>query len=420
MILNVTYFNILTFWRSMGELHLKQILKTKITKEKWKMGQYVYMSIIFFSTIIFFLYIYILYEKTMQTYKVKKVKKYSKEVIPSVDSVIRAITEEEGSVAGQRSIKAVCKNKVKREIVEERLLFHLGNADVSSRADIINLSERIEVIKYEIENLKNNNYFKKAYAAKRLGDFRSKLAVEPLLAEVDTKNSDVKYNILLALAKIGDEEAFIKAFEDIDSAIILSERSLIEIVDSFEGNRDKIYRHMISSSNSFIASVFIKSAGNCKYTELSKEISNYLYSLDKELRIAALKALGNMTSKDYLVDMIKALEDSEWEVRAVAARALGNFSEEDVLLPLAKSLSDQQWYVRYNAATAILNHNKGMSVVSYVFQGNDRFAKDIIISAIDNSPKGIQLYESSENPEQIALAAVINDYRQMNAREEIA
>ncbi|QAA34472.1 HEAT repeat domain-containing protein [Clostridium manihotivorum] len=384
------------------------------------MGQYVYLSIIFFSIIIFFLYIYILYEKPMQTYKFKKIEKYSKEIIPSVDSVIKVITEEEHSLTGQRSIKAICKNKVKREIVEERLLFHLGNADVSSRTNIINLSERIEVIKYEIDNLKNNNYFKKAYAAKRLGDFRSKLAVEPLLAEVDTKNSDVKYNILLSLAKIGDEEAFIKAFEDIDSAIILSERSLIEIVDSFEGDRDKIYKYMINSTNSFIASVFIKSAGNCKYRELSEEISKYLYSEDKELKIASLKALGNMGSKEYLENMIKLLEDGEWEVRAVAARSLGNFSEEEVLLPLAKALSDQQWYVRYNAATAILNHNKGMSIVSYVFQGNDKFAKDIIISAIENSPKGVKLYENSEDPDQAALAAVISDYRQMNTREDIA
>lgn len=376
------------------------------------MEQYVYLSIIFFSLIIFFLYVYIVYEKILESYKLKRIQKYSKELIPYIDFIVNEF-ENEKSIDSSilENIKMICKNKYKRYVIEERLLYYFENLKREFLPKLIDLCQYIEIVQYEMKNLKNKNNYKKALAAKRLGEFRSKKSVDILLNELNTTNSDVKYNILLALAKIGEEKSFIEAFGNIDSAVILSERSLIEIVDSFEGDKYKIYKHMVNCNNSFIACVFIKSAGNSKNISLSSEISKYLFNENKELRIASVKALGNIGDKTYLDTIIKLLEDTEWEVRAVTARALGNFTDSKILIPLAKALSDSEWYVRFNAATSILNHSEGMSIVSYVFQGTDKFAKDIIISAIENSSNDtLYLYENSNEPDKVELALKIKGY----------
>ncbi|GFP74552.1 HEAT repeat domain-containing protein [Clostridium fungisolvens] len=383
------------------------------------MDQYVYISIGFFSIIIVLLYFYIFYEKVIELYKNKKLNKHAQEIIPLIDSIVSGITAEGLNYNNLEQIKVLSKDKDKRGIIEERMLYHFENKDKNYFSKLTKICEGIDIIKYEIANLKNRNYFHKALAAKNLGDLRGEQAIKALLDEVNTSNSDLKYNILLALAKIGDEDSFIKAFEDIDSAIILSERSLIEVVDTFEGDKEKIYRYMINSDNSFMASVFIKSAGNLKYQILNEDISKYLCSENKELKISAVKAIGSMGDEVYLDTIISLLQDSEWEVRAVTAKILSNFDSDKVLTPLANSLTDAQWYVRYNSATAILNHKNGINIISYVFQGEDKFAKDIIISAIENSQNGVQLFENSNEPERMELVSQINKYRNSKHEEAV-
>lgn len=384
------------------------------------MEQYVYFSIMFFSLIIFFLYIYIVYEKIVEIYKNKKMKEYNIEVIPYVNSTVnKIINGQDIDYNSLGNIKKYCRNKYKREIVQERLLYYLENFKGDFSQNITKLCEYIGIVQYDINNLKKQNYHIKALAAKILGQFRSKDAVEALMKEAYSKDNDVKYNVLMALAKIGEEDSFISVFESIDSSVDLSERSLIEIVDSFEGDKNKIYRHMINSDNNFIACVFIKSLGNYKDMSLNKDISEYLSGEDKERRIAAVKAIGNMSDVRYLNNIIELLEDNEWEVRAVTARVLSNFTNSKILIPLAKSLSDSQWYVRYNAAISILNHDDGIDTISYVFQGKDKFAKDIIISAMENSPNNrLYLYENSSDDNKRALAIKIKKYKAMKKKDE--
>lgn len=385
------------------------------------MEQYVYLSIIFFSLITFFLYIYIVFEKTVETHKRRRREKYYKKLVPYIDYIVKEIIDgKELELFAIKNLKMLCKNKEKREVIEERLLYYLENYKGEFLSKITYLCKYTKIIKSEVENLKNKNNFQKALAAKRLGEFRYWKSAGALLKELKIVNSDVQYNILLALAKIGHEEYFVKAFENIDSKIVLSERSLIEIADSFEGNKNKVYKCMVNCENSFIAGVFIKSVGNSKDMSLSNEISKYLFSENKELRIASVKAIGSICDENHLDTMIKLLDDVEWEVRAVTARALGNFKDNKILIPLAKALSDPQWYVRFNAATSILDHNEGMNVVSYVFEEEDKFAKDIIISAIENSSSNaLYLYEDSADIEKKKLAIKIKEYIGMKNKESL-
>ena len=385
------------------------------------MEMYAYYSIIFFSTIILSLYIYILSEKTLDIFKNKRREQYSKELVPYVDELINNIVDEKQiNEVKIENLKMLMKNKVKRDIIIEHIMyyFQIFKGDIINI--LINVCEEAGIVDYEIKNLNIKNVYKKALACKKLGEIRSERAIMPLLNEVNVIDNDVRYNVLLALAKIGDEEAFIEAFESINTAILLSERSLIEIVDSFEGNKKYVYQHMINSKNDFIASVFIKSAGNFKDLSLSEEISKFLFDLDKEKRISAIKAIGNMGDVRYIEKIIELLEDSEWEVRAIAAKSLGRFEDDRILIPLAKVLSDKQWHVRYNAASSILSAPEGLDTVSYIFEGEDKFAKDIMISAIENSGymRKIHEYAISEEDHKRTIAKLITSYIEEKTKGE--
>lgn len=67
---------------------------------------------------------------------------------------------------------------------------------------------------------------------------------------------------------------------------------------------------------------------------------------------------------------------------------------------------------------SILNNKEGIDTISYIFKGEDRFAKDIVISAMENSPNDkLYLYENSEDDKKRQLAAEIKKYIAMRDKE---
>ncbi|MBZ4663617.1 MAG: lyase domain protein repeat-containing protein [Caloramator sp.] len=277
------------------------------------------------------------------------------------------------------------KDRIKREIIEERFLFYFENLRGSISNKLTKLAEDIGLVDYELEKLKSKDMHKVALACKNLGEIRSKKALGSLLDLIDIEVVEVKYNVLMALAKIGDEEAFIEAFKKLSKTIPLSERSLVEIADSFEGDKIYVYRNLFYLEDEFISSIFIKSAGNYKNTLLADEIAIFLADENKEKKIAALKALGNMGDNRYVIQIIELLNDESWEVRAIAVKVLGQLQDNRALIPLVKALSDKEWYVRYNAANSLISIEGGIELVYDVLEGEDRFAKDIVVSVLETS-----------------------------------
>lgn len=376
------------------------------------MEKYIYYSIAFFSIIILFLYIYIIIQKLAEARRERKKAIYSKEVVPFIENTINKIMDGKTITVDEiNKLKEICQVEEKIEIIIESSSYYFENFAGGFVKEIIKLYEEAGLIDYEVKKLKSKNLYKKALACKRLGEFRSKKAIPLLLEELDARYVDVSYNVFLALAKIGDEEAFIKAFRESNN-IMLSERSLIEIVDSFEGDKINIYKTMIKSNNSYVASIFIKSAGNFKDYSLTEEISYFLDDENKEKRIAAIKSIGEIGDAEYIGKIIPLLEDKDWEVRAVASKSLGMFGEKIVIAPLMKALSDSQWFVRYNAANSILDVDNDFTYLLDIFQGEDRFAKDIMLSTIENRGKMevINSFKYSEVPQREKIYMLINDY----------
>jgi hypothetical protein len=147
-------------------------------------------------------------------------------------------------------------------------------------------------------------------------------------------------------------------------------------------------------------------------TELNNHIQNYIDDNDKDRRIAAIKSIGQNSDIRFLETIIKKVEDSEWEVRAAACKSLGRMGDNKALNTLVKALSDSNWWVRYNAANSMLELPEGVNYIHNIMKSEDKFAKDIIISAMEESGtlQELFLYENSGNEEKQMLIDLIKKY----------
>jgi hypothetical protein len=374
---------------------------------------YVYYSIVFFSIIIIFLYFYILWEKIYEIYKNNKRKRYLDEILELVDTSINTITST-GNVDSVdiRLFSPYFISNMKMKIIEDRLIYYIENFKDIPLKPIIEFVEKLGLVDMQINCLLKNNMHTKALACKTLGEMRSKKAIKYIMREVKSPSSDIQYNALLALAKIGDEIAFTYAFNSITSSIFLNERSLIEIIQSFEGDKKYVYNHMINCENDLLSCIFIKSAVSIKDSSLGENISKFLSSSSAEKKIASIKALSSMEDKRYIHDIAECLKNKNWEIRAVAAKALGLFGDSSILASLTESLSDSQWFVRYNSAQSILLIDKDLRSLPSIFNGNDKFAKDIIAAEIENLGfmDKITSYKDSQDINKRQLCYSISKY----------
>ncbi|KRQ87815.1 HEAT repeat protein [Caloramator mitchellensis] len=375
------------------------------------MERFVYISIIFFTIVIFFLYLYLIIEKSLDIYRNRIRRKYEANIIKLTDYIIQRI--EEGNL-GQKHLnksKEIVKNKIKREIFEDRLLYYFTLYKGQIVKKLIEFVEEIGLVDIEIKNLESKNLYHVSMTLRKLGEFRCKKAIPYLLDVLKIEVPDIKYNSLLALSKIGDEEAFIEGFNRITAGIPLSERSLIELIDDFEGDKGYVYEKMINSDNDFLSAIFMKSAANYMDFRFSEMAVKYLKDNNKEKRIAAIKLIGNAADVRFIDEVLECLNDAEWEVRAVTAKVLERFEDEKAVIPLVSALSDKVWFVRYNAAKSLIKIPGGIDAIEIVMQGDDKFAKDIVIYAVENL--GILNGFAKDVPKEVQekISGIFEEYR---------
>lgn len=357
----------------------------------------IYTLIVTFAVIILLLQVYLIVKRIIDSLGQRKRSNYQKSILTDLNILIDHIAEQFPSEETIRSYQNAILDKSKRAVLEEILIHQLESPKSEKSINLSKLCDHIGLIDLEISTLLNNkNPYKISRSCKNLGEYRSKKALPAILSHVSNNTLDVKYNALLALAKIGDLNAYLDAFiilffesEVSGDQIYLSQRSMIEIADSFEGDKLEMYNTMIDSNTSYISTVFIKSAGNYGDKAVSEKIIRYVKDSNRNRRAACTKALGQLRDNRYINDLIEALDDADWECRAVAAKSLGLIGDAQALNALMKTLSDKEWWVRYNSAWSIVQIPEGLNLVESIMSNDDQFAKDIIMSVLANSKSNL-------------------------------
>ena len=82
-------------------------------------------------------------------------------------------------------------------------------------------------------------------------------------------------------------------------------------------------------------------------------------------------------------DLAENLENRSWEYQAIATSALKSYPGDTTFRILVKNLSSSNWHVRQNSAISCEKLGYTYQDLINVFDGNDRYAREIIRYRLD-------------------------------------
>ncbi|TJX65498.1 HEAT repeat domain-containing protein [Soehngenia saccharolytica] len=367
-------------------------------------------SIVIFIVLILSLYVYLIFERLNDKRKSKLSHKSEFEISTLLDKIISKIDQNEINKDDIELLKSFLKSDLTAQILTEKFIHYIDSFKGTFLEQTVKLSEEIGIVDYHINKLSTRDKNARIVAIKNLGGLRNKKALDHILQMLNTSNPEQIYTSLKAISNIGDEEYFIRAFQMIDESTSLSERSLIEIADGFQGDKTRVYLELMNSQNDFISTVFIKSAGNFKNTILLDEIYKFIDDPNNEKKIAAVRAFGNIGDNRYIDDIIKHAKSDSWELRATVAKVLGQLNDAKAIEALLELVRDENFFVRRNSSDSIISLESGLEAVKKVLLGDDKFAIDSIIDSIERKFTWDELVEYDKKHDEPKLTDLITKY----------
>ena len=336
--------------------------------------------------IILFLFLFIVYRKTLMAARLKKTKENREIIKQKIESFLTGSKKNFKEGLEKFANDELLKDKNYRSLVDGYLLDSLEQKKIKNRDKLISIAGRLDFATECLGQIRSNNPAVAAMGSRRAGLYRFKEAVDQMMSALDIMYSENQFEILMALARIGDADALQRAFEKIKSSVIINERAVIEILSSFPEGEEKIklFRNMIHSDTDYLKVLFLKASDCEMVNNLIDDIKVVLQNGNKNIRAAAIKSLGAL-EKDAPADLLlHALEDIDWEVRALAARALGPVKNKKASMALYAALRDKQWWVRQNAANALTKQSNYEELFILAAESGDEYTRDSIIFALEN------------------------------------
>ncbi len=367
-------------------------------------------SIIIFIILILSLYLYLIFERLNDKRKLKLSRKSETEISTLLDKIISHIDQNEIDKDDIELLKSFLKSDLTAQILTEKFIHYIYSFKGTFFEKTVKFSEEIGIVDYHISKLYTRDKNARILAIKNLGGLRNRKALDHIIKMLNTSNPEQIYTSLKAISNIGDEEYFIRAFQMIDESTSLSERSLIEIADGFQGDKTRVYLELMNSQNDFISTVFIKSAGNFKNTILLDEIYKFIDDPNNEKKIAAVRAFGNIGDNRYIDEIIKHAKSDSWELRATTAKVLGQLNDAKAIEPLLELVKDENFYVRRNSSDSIISLENGLEAVKQVLLGDDKFAIESIIDSIERKFSWNELLDYDKNHDEPKLTDLISKY----------
>ncbi|MGO4693971.1 HEAT repeat domain-containing protein [Paenibacillus sp. 2TAB26] len=283
----------------------------------------------------------------------------------------------------QKLNKIVGKSARKKELFINIVINHDAAFIHTHHDQLMNIYELTGTKAFLLKRLQSNSVHIQSLACRHLGELQLRDTTASILTLISSKNNDVIYNMMLALAKLGDLEGLVHVLTYDSQNMNLSHRAIIEIISAFDGSKEELFRQTIDRSDDYMKGILIKAVADYSFEGLSEHYIKYLNSEEKNLRIASIRALSELNNPDYEASMLTKLDDHDWEVRAAAAKGLEKIGTKNSLADLGKTTGDSVWWVRHHAASALVLIPGGIAYASRIIDGDDKFARDAVISVIE-------------------------------------
>jgi len=226
-----------------------------------------------------------------------------------------------------------------------------------------------------------------ASGCRRAGLYQYEDAIPYMLSALEIMSSETQFQILAGLSRIGDIDAVVRAFGIIKQRVLINERAIFEIVDSFTGDKYKLHKRMLSFKTEYVAGIFIKAMTKDIAIALIDDLLPILENGNKEMKVAALKALGKTCDPRVGENLLRVLKDPAWEIRASAAKALGTCVYPEAGEALSLLLRDPEWWVRQNTTTALLSYPNCEEFFLKTIEAGDAYATQSIIHTLEGADK---------------------------------
>ncbi len=236
-----------------------------------------------------------------------------------------------------------------------------------------------------------------------LGELRDKNAI-PSIQEYEKKfyeelNFYFGYNIVLAYAKLGDYEGFIKSYKISNIPNEINDDSLyVHILNSYEGNKEELIDYQIKAlkgikiNQCILAIKYFETNKNENIRELIleklKESIN-IYSFDRsnvrvlDMSMAAIRYFQVVQSDEADQYMMQLVDSTIWEVRVVVLNYLTKMDKSIVEEMYLEKIKDPNWYIRHNSAKALVKIGTNREKLDRILNGTDQYAKEALEYAME-------------------------------------
>lgn len=273
----------------------------------------------------------------------------------------------------------------------EFLFYFLENIKGDDAKRIRRIFKGLGLIERELYYLLNSKQeWRRALAAHRLGQIKTKDAKKELIQALTDKSDLVSYTAAAALMKIGDRNSIGEILAILLTKETLSGELFAEVILGYGKGVVSEISETLSIYNQLPRSrtKIIDFLDYFKRVEIAPFLIKLLEtSKNDEEKIHVIKALGNLTDIESFPALVKCLNSSNSTIKSQAAKALGNFKEESAFESLSELLDDKDWWCRYHAAMAICKTGEsGKNYLEKLFnKKTDPFAKDIIKQVLTES-----------------------------------
>ncbi|PWW05124.1 HEAT repeat protein [Paenibacillus cellulosilyticus] len=335
------------------------------------------LSIVFFLAIV---------GTWIYSYYMKRTTEKTNEALEQMLGTVFALEGYEQNIVISRKLLGYVRNSwLRRELLMKKLVEFADRLPEEKQRRVGRIVEETEIHAYLARLLSSSSPFNHALACRYIGDFRVSSLREEMLKLKDSRSNDVLYNMLLALAKLGDVEGLSAILSANSSHINLSFRAVVEVVTAFKGSKVKLIEQTIDHCDDYMRGILIKAAADEGHPSLTPVYVKYSSSDNKNLRIACIRAIAETKDSENESHLIGMLEDSEWEVRAAAAKGLEQIGTDKSIPSLGEAVKDKEWWVRQNAASSLVALPGGRKYAESIIKGEDRFASEAIVGVLEMS-----------------------------------
>ena len=288
------------------------------------------------------------------------------------------------------------KEKPPYPVLEEMILDILEDAEGDEKARACALAGEFGFPGMTIAEIKSRRTGNAAIGCRKAGLYGYKGAVPDILNALEIMSSETQYQALMALSRIGDAAVMVQAFDKIQSYIFVNERTVIEILDNFAGNRRELFKKMLYHNSLYLVRLFLKAIDGETANILIEDIVRVIRGGSKETRLAGLIAVGKSGNRTKIYLLLNAMDDDEWEIRAMAAKTLGTLKGPGAVKSLKKGACDNEWWVRQNAITSILAYPNCGQILKSIARTGDKYAYHSILYTLGKVNENDLLLEIKE------------------------